>query len=127
VGSAGDVAFGAAVPVPLALHGKRMRVLGAELCYNAVAANVNLDAVFINVVRQPTGDVPSIPAEVTDGTDRDDAACRVYNLSSPATLTENDTLVIGALFHFTAGSSILVGRAVAILQATNTAAVKPTG
>ena len=125
--SAGDVAFGAGVPAPLALHGKRMRVVGAELCYNVVASNVNLNLVFINVVRQPSGAPATTPVEFTDETDRDDAACRVYTLPSPTTLTENDTLVIGVLVHFTAGSEVLLGRAVAILQATTAAAVKPTG
>jgi hypothetical protein len=125
--SAGDVAFGAGVPTPLALYGKRMRVLGAEICYEASAANVTLDAVVITVVRQPSSAPSTTPAELIDNTDRHDAACRVYTLSSPATLTENDSLVVGALVHFTAGANVTFGRSVAILQATTTAAVKPTG
>jgi hypothetical protein len=127
-GTANDIFLGAEAPVPLALYGKRVRLLGAEICYST-SSDVKIDNVSVNVLHQPSGPDTTTPGpEVIDPTDRtNDAACRVYTLPSPATLTGDDLVVLAVEADFTAATNLTVGRATVILQPTTTNAVTPTG
>jgi hypothetical protein len=126
-GTAIDIFLGANAAVPLALYGKRVRLLGAEICYGA-SANAKIDNVSVSVLHQPDGPGTTTGGpDVIDSTDRTDSACRVYTLSSPATLTGDDLVVLAVETDFAVAASLLVGRATVILEPTTTNAVKPTG
>lgn len=120
------VFLGANAPVPLALYGKKVRLLGAEICYLA-SANVTIDQVAVSVLHQSAGPGSTASgSDVIDLTDRNDAACRVYTLSSPARLTGNDLVALAVEADFATSASLLIGRATIILEPTTTNAVKPT-
>lgn len=124
-GPAPQVFVGATPTIPLAQYGKRLRILGAEVCYDASGGSVVLEHMGLSVLRESTSSSGTEVATVTDMTHRTDAACRLYMLPAPFTLTEEDSLVVGAGLNYSASANFFIGRTTIVLEPTTTAAVAP--
>jgi hypothetical protein len=105
--------------LPVALYGRQVRIVGAELCYDAQPEAV-LSDVFFGIVTEVDGIGEPSPLTdlAADPTDRTDNACRRYDAPSPVTIGPADqvALVIRVDYPEAAGGTLLVGRSTFILQ-----------
>lgn len=120
-----DMVFTLQPEIPVALYGKRLRFLGAELCYDATDAGPVVDAVILNVYTNANDVGGSPTTSQTDGTDRDDEACRVYLLSSPVELTADNTVTLQVQVDWVDAGDMLFGRTTFVLGVTGTTASAP--
>lgn len=103
--------------IPVTLGGRPLSMRGAELCYDASAANVTLDGFEVRIYRT-TGDLDAAPIVVqTDGIDHDDEACRTYTFPTPTTLSSDDSVVpvVTGKWSLT-GAPFSLGRLTLILE-----------
>lgn len=107
------------------LYGRSLNLVGVEFCYDA-----SVDAVFsgmeINTTEHSTGP-GTRTLQFSDNTDRTDAACRLYTLTTPATLTAEMGVSFYALIDWkVASTDFFVGRTTFILAPTETIAAQPS-
>jgi hypothetical protein len=112
--------------LPVALYGKRTRILGAELCYDATHSDLYVDTVSLRVATHRFDADEPTTAEITDPTDRSDKACRRYMFPAPVTLTEEDSVAMMLAPRSTGAVNLFIGRTTFILDATATAATAPS-
>ena len=116
-----DQFMGATPAIPIALYGGSLQVVGFEFCY-ATVDDTTLDAIVLQVISDTTGADGTEVAEFIDETDRTDATCRLYSLSTPFTPIGDHFISLGARVDFTASGRFDVGRTTLVLAATNNAA-----
>jgi len=126
-GSANAAAFGnVSADIPSGLYGKSLSLVGAEVCYDATSASVQLDEIFLNVYTNSTGPAGPQAAQFADDTNRDDSTCRVYNLATPYTLTGDSVANVVVRLIYSAAGVFQAGRTTFILQPTGANATPPT-
>jgi hypothetical protein len=105
--------------IPVNLYGRPVKIVGAELCYDA-GANAELEAVILDMVSESNGigEPPPITEVVRDQTSRTDNACRSYRAPSPVPLDPNGHLLLAVLVHYPTSSvsDFLIGRTTFLLQ-----------
>ncbi len=74
----GTVTFELFPELPTSLYGKRVRLTGLELCYNANNAAVTLSEVTLTAWATTAADGANGQSVVRDTTDRDESTCRSY-------------------------------------------------
>jgi hypothetical protein len=111
--------------LPVALYGSRTRLEGVQLCYDAADPALFLDRVALNVYSTTTGPNPTIAAQFVDDTDRNDVACRTYDLASPYVLTEHDSVALEVIGKWSAPLGLDLSRATFILSPSSQSAIVP--
>jgi hypothetical protein len=112
--------------VPVALYGRRVQLVGVEFCYDTFS-NTTIDNVFLTAfVNSTTAFSNTMAAQFSDPTDRTDAACRVYNLAAPFTLTGEEFAEFSADVEYSAAGAFVVGRTTFILSPTTISAAPLT-
>ena len=105
--------------LPVALFGRQMEILGAELCYNADADAI-LQGAFLELVTESNGigEPPPLTQVAHDSTPRTDHACRAYRAASAVPIGLDDQLLFAVVVHFptSSSSSFLIGRTTFLLQ-----------
>lgn len=111
--------------IPTVLYGRKLKLLGVELCYTASTSAV-LSYVEINTYTHTTG-AGSRTLQFSDGTDRTDSACRYYKLPTPVLLTAEDgaNIFINGTWN-TANYPLILGRTTFVLAPTGVKAAAPT-
>lgn len=112
--------------LPVALHGKRLRILGAELCYDATDSGLVLNGVTLRVQTHSVDATGAVANVFTDSTDRTDAACRRYMFSAPSTLTEEQSVSLMLNASSSVPTELEIGRTTFILEATGENATAPS-
>jgi hypothetical protein len=111
--------------LPVALYGNRVRLEGVQLCYDAADPQLFLDRVALSVYATTTGPNPTIAAQFVDDTDRNDVACRTYDLASPYVLTEHDSVVLEVTGKWSAALGLDLSRATFVLSPSSQPAIAP--
>ena len=124
-GSAGAHWLNVHPSIPTVLYGKSVSFNGVEFCYDTIT-NTTLDSVEINSFTHSTGSGTRNQL-LFDGTDRTDAACRVYYLTTPVTLTAEEGVNFYARVAWSAAGTFEIGRTTFIFLPTDTTAVGPSG
>ena len=105
--------------IPVALYGRPLKIVGAELCYDA-SPSAKLEAVSLEIVSESNGigEPPPITEVARDQTSRTDNACRSYRAPSPVSLDPNGHVVLAVLVNnpTSSDSDFLIGRTTFILQ-----------
>jgi hypothetical protein len=100
--------------LPVALAGRPVRVLAANVCVDVTDPNVTLTAVFMTQFRAPlngAGSATQVGDQFSDQTFRSDTACRRYALPTPFVLGPNDYLSLRLRLQFAAAGEVNVGAA----------------
>jgi hypothetical protein len=124
----GNSSSGAALlspDLPVALYGSRTRLEGVQLCYDAADPALFLDRVALNVYSTTTGPNNTIAAQFVDDTDRNDVACRTYDLASPYVLTEHDSVALEVIGKWSAALGLDLSRATFVLSPSSQSAIAP--
>jgi len=112
--------------VPVAQYGRKLRLKGVEYCYDATDPGVTLATFWLGIATHSTGP-GTATFVVQDLTDRDDEACRLYNLATPVTLGTDDALSLFIEANWsTADTTLQVARTTLILEPTTSTATAPT-
>lgn len=107
--------------LPVVLYGRSLKLIGAEICYEAKAGN------FLSEVRLRTYthsvDLASTSLAYSDTTNRADTACRYYVLSTPVVMTaEMGASIYVDVAWTTANTDFGFGRATFVFAPTETKA-----
>jgi len=108
--------------LPVVVNGRRQRLMGAELCYQA-SSTVPLTLVEINTLTHTAtpSTLGSRNIRFTESTPRTDQTCRFYPLASPYTLTGEDAANLFIGFNWTVASEFVeIDRATFVLEPTTT-------
>ena len=106
------------------LYGRSLSLMGVEFCYDA-SADAVLNYVEINTYAHLNGP-GGRTVQFTDSTERTDKTCRLYMLTTPATLTTETGVNFYVNVNWTTASmSFEVGRTTFILAPTETIAAQP--
>lgn len=107
------------------LYGRSLSLTGVEFCYDA-SADAVLSTVEINTYTHSV-DTGFRTLQFNDGTDRTDAACRLYTLATPVTLTTEMGVNLFVEVNWAVASAAFdVGRATFIFAPTETIAAAPS-
>ncbi|MEX2102844.1 MAG: hypothetical protein WD805_02685 [Gaiellaceae bacterium] len=112
--------------MPVGLYGKRLRLLGVELCYHATSVPVEIDAVQLRVRTHDVNAAGVVANEVVDETTRDDEACRVYAFTTPPTLTHEQSVMLLVRLDFGAAAQFRIARTTFVLEPTSENATAPS-
>ncbi len=111
--------------VPTVLYGNSLEFMGVEFCYFAQITAI-MNRFEINVPSHTTSGVGAPGISYYDETDRTDQACRYYTLTTPVTLTVNNSINLSVTVTWTNPShNFNVGRTTFFFQPTGTKAVLP--
>jgi len=110
--------------LPTGLYGKNLAVTAATLCYTA-SASAKIDTVFIYQNRYSTGGIGTANLVATDPTDRTDAACRTYPLTTPVTLSSHDDIGFAIAVIYSGPATLFLGQSGVTLAPTSAAATAP--
>ncbi len=110
--------------LPTALYGKNLAVTGATLCYSA-SANAKISAVSIYQNRYSNSGIGAANLVATDPTDRTDAACRTYPLTTPVTLSSLDDIGLAIQVVYSGAATLFLGQSGVTLAPTSAAAAAP--
>ena len=122
-GSIDNQVFGLNPDLPTAVNGRSLQLQGVEFCYDSTSPDVTLDTVFLSVVlNSASGSSGTTAAEATDTTDRNDAACRLYTLPTPFTLTGEHFVTLEPVVDYADTGDFIIGRTTFVLTNTNSTA-----
>ena len=125
-GAAADQFIGVGPALPSALYGRRVELVGVEVCYTASATAV-IDTAYLTVYDNSTPGFPTGPAVVfSDATNRTDDVCRVYNLPTPFALTGEEFVEFSLSVDYGAAATFYIGRTTFIMNATTLPATAPS-
>lgn len=106
--------------LPVVLDGRRLRLLGMELCYQA-NANAVLSSIALNTNSHVTN-IGDVTQRGVDNTNRTDEACRFVPVTSPYVLEATDAVSVVLSVAYQAGGGFRIGRTSLVVEPTTTAA-----
>ncbi len=110
--------------IPVVMNGTSLEFTGVQLCYEALAGTA-LQYIEVNTTTS-TVSAGGRNLRLSDPTSRTDAACRLYILPTPVTLTASDNVNLFIQINWSvAGSQFAIGRTSFVFNATGTAAAAP--
>ena len=113
--------FVAAPDLSTALYGRKMSLVGAEICYKYVSAPITNISVYVDT--QSAGTITTFVAAVSDNTVRADAKCVNYTFA-PVVLTGESIVNVGVTgdYRLAGQNELDLGRVTFVLQPTTTLA-----